>query len=66
MESLGDLARLTVRAAAYLLGWVGVESPVKVAWCGGRPAKLVKYFYSKRMCAFEYPARVPMVTDAVA
>lgn len=59
VKSLGDLARLTVRAAAYPLGRVGSEILVKVAWCDGRPAKLVKYFYSKRMCAFEYPARVP-------
>jgi len=32
---------------------------VKVVWCGGRPAKLVKYFYSKWMCASEYPVQVP-------
>lgn len=65
VKSLGDLARLTVRAAAYLLGQVGRENPVKVAWCGGRPAKLVKYFYSKWMWRSSIPLGCLMVTAVV-
>lgn len=59
MKSLGDLARLTVRAAACLLGWVrGWRAPVKVVWCSGRLAKPVRILLRVDV-AFEYPAQVP-------
>lgn len=35
---------------------------MKVVWCGGRPAKLVKYFYSKWMWRLSIPLGCLMVT----
>lgn len=60
MKSLGSLARITVRAASYLLGGVlSWRAQVKLVWCVGRVAKLAHF--ATVDVPFRYPAWVDNV-----
>lgn len=51
VKSLGALGAANGEGGSLpsWLGWGFRRAPVKAVWCNGRPAKPVKYFYSRRM-----------------